>query len=414
MKLIKNILLFLIVIGCVEEIDVINYDNFNSLLVVEATITNQYITQEIRLSRAYPLNTEGPVNESNANVKIVGNDGNLFIFEENEPGTYKSIIPFEAISGVEYQLEIITENGLKYGSKSESLSALSQLDDVYSERVYNEEGDEGLAIFVDSYDSQGISRYYRYEYEETHKIIAPHYNDSIAVIQPQPLPEPGEDFPVPEITIEPRDEPVEVCYKTENANSIIIASTIEFIEDRIDRFSVRFIKEDEYSKLLHRYSILVKQYIQSREAHIYYKTLKEFSLSESLLYENQAGFFEGNVFSVENINEKVIGFFEVSSVSSKRIYLTFDDYFSDLPSPRPENVRCNQFYTPALTANDSHDAVAAISPLETAIIGGLLYYEANDPPFDEFGDFAPFVLVLNECGDCTNFGVTQVPEWWED
>jgi hypothetical protein len=55
--------------------------------------------------------------------------------------------------------------------------------------------------------------------------------------------------------------------------------------------------------------------------------LKELSGSDGILSQNQPGFFFGNIKSVENPNEKVIGYFEVSSVSSQRIFFNYEDVF---------------------------------------------------------------------------------------
>ena len=48
-----------------------------------------------------------------------------------------------------------------------------EIEDVYAERIINENNSEGMAIFVDSFDPTGNSRYYRYELEETYRVIAP-------------------------------------------------------------------------------------------------------------------------------------------------------------------------------------------------------------------------------------------------
>jgi len=82
---------------------------------------------------------------------------------------------------------------------------------------------------------------------------------------------------------------------------------------------------------MNRYSIFVKQYVQNFAAHTFYQTLKDISGSESILSQTQPGFFAGNIKSDDNPNEKVIGFFDVSSVSNKRIFFNFSDLlFSDL------------------------------------------------------------------------------------
>lgn len=96
-------------------------------------------------------------------------------------------------------------------------------------------------------------------------------------------------------------------------------------EDRVN-YQIRFLNDDSYL-ITNRYSILVKQYVQNLAAYTYYQTLKKLSGSESILSQNQPGFFSGNIKSTQNPSEKVIGFFDVSSVSSQRIFFNYSDIF---------------------------------------------------------------------------------------
>ena len=59
---------------------------------------------------------------------------------------------------------------------------------------------------------------------------------------------------------------------------------------------VRFINRNNYI-ISHRYSILVRQFVQSNEAFTFYETLNDLSRNESLFSETQPGFLAGNVSS---------------------------------------------------------------------------------------------------------------------
>ena len=406
----KYIIVFALCYSCVEEIE-LETDTFESVFVVEATITNELIKQKILLSRSYPIDQNDPVPERNAQVVVVGNNSARYSFIETDDGLYVSEQEFRAIPNVEYHLEISTNNGKSYASEFMKLTNETKIDDLYAEAVVNDNGVNGISVFVDSYDPQMKSHYYRFEYEETYKIIARSYRDSMLIILPQAPQIPGEDPPGPDIELVPREVQVEICYNTRRSESIIIQSTFDLTEDRLDHFQVRFIRPTDFITL-HRYSILVSQYIQSREAFIFYKTLNDFSSNENVFSENQLGFVEGNMFAVNDASERVVGFFEVSAVDKKRIYFNYADFYPDITPPHP--IRCDEFFTPKFRLVDSHDEVAFISPLKDAIEGGLLYYALNKPPFDEEGSFAPYILCIPECGDCTNYGTTDVPDWWEE
>ena len=255
-----------------------------------------------------------------------------------------------------------------------------------------------MFIYVDSFDPTGQSKYYRYEYEETYKIIAPFWSPEDAYIV-SPLPNPEVDT-----RIKTREE--QVAYNTIASNTIIQENTTEFGEDRVNKFPVRFIEREDFI-LSHRYSILVKQYIQNRAAFSYYETLELLSRTESLFSQRQAGFLEGNIRSITNSEEDVVGFFQVSTVSEKRIFFNYTDFFPGENLPKYP-IDCTLVSPPIITETGA-------SPLLVAIELGILKYvedydqETNPNNFSEYG---PFLMVRTPCGDSTFYGSSVVPEFW--
>ena len=178
MKKITFICILFLNFSCVEELDLIQETNPESILVIEATITDEFGYQEIKLSRSYALDVDGPQIENNANVKVIGANGESYTFQQNSEGVYTSLIQFSAQHNVDYHLEITTNEGNQYKSSLMQLTPETPLSDVYAERGFNENEDEGISIFVRTEDVLGSSKFYRYEYEETYKIIAPLYSPS--------------------------------------------------------------------------------------------------------------------------------------------------------------------------------------------------------------------------------------------
>ena len=295
------------------------------------------------------------------------------------------------------------------------LTQPTNIDNLYVERDFNENGLEGVSVYVDSYDPTGNSKYYRHEYEETYKIIAPLYPDTNEELIPN-----GVEFPIlPEnqpnfsttqelmdflVTKQFRPVEEQICYNTLASNDIIVTNTTELAEDRLDKYRVRFVGRNN-TEIRYRYSILVKQYVQSLEAHTFYKTLKSQSISESVFSDTQPGFLQGNVFSSNNNNQRVIGFFEVSSYNSKRVFFNYTDLFPGESLP-PYFIVCDDFFKPDLLTVDILSGIWTGSPLIQAINDGFQY-------FDDDGD-PPYRLVLNVCGDCTFLGETEVPDFWID
>lgn len=407
-----------LVTGCVEEIP-LETESFESILIIEATITNENKQQEILLSRSYMFDSI-PINESNAIVRVIEDAVNTYIFTEVEAGVYKSQTAFAAQPNRNYSLSVVTSDGREYGSTNKQLTQSTSIDNLYVERDFNENGNEGVSVYVDSYDPTGNSKYYRHEYEETYKIIAPLYS-------PRELISNGVQFPILEndtfqydtiesiidllVELKFRDQQEQVCYKTVKSNTFILENTEAYIEDKLEKYRVRFLNRDSYT-IMHRYSILVRQYVQSREAYTFYETLNSFSESETVFTENQSGFLEGNVFSVENKNENVFGFFEVASIDEKRIFFNYSDLFVNESQP-DFYIECDEFFTPVLIREDfAHNWIS--SPLVDAINDGYQFYDENDVEVSSPFSYAPFRLVLEPCGDCTFLGNNNVPDFWED
>lgn len=369
--------------GCTEpfEGEVAGLEN---VLVVNTLITNEYKNQEVLLSRPYRFDQDTPRAEENAEVTIEDSEQE-FAFEEVEPGKYVSIVPFSAETDKEYILHIKTENGKSYRSTGMQLPVeTTSIDELYAERTANDQGEEGMAIFVDTFDSSRASKYYRYEYEETFKIVAPFWSsqDVVFVIQLSTG---------PAFNVIKREREERVCYGTSREKTINVVNTLNLAEDRLSRYNVRFINRDNYI-LSHRYSILVRQYVQTPEAFAYYEALKGLSQSSTTVFtEDQPGFLAGNIVSLDDENENVAGFFEVATVAEKRIFFNYEDFFPGEELP-PYFQNCIP------TVQSGEDLKNSVQN-ETRV-----FYDFN----------GGLRTVARACGDCNALGSNKVPSFWEE
>jgi hypothetical protein len=369
----------------VEELDFVT-ETFESALVINATITNELKHHKIFVSRTYPFEEDGPIPESGATVRVIGN-GADFIFEETEAGTYSSTTAFAAAPNIDYQLQIQTANGRLYTSSTTQLTQTTQIDALYVEREANDDGVNGMSIYLDSFNPSGNARYYRYEYEETFKIIAPDWKDKDLVVIDQ---DPNCLIPLVD-----RPEEQRICYRTETSQSINQTNTANLAEDRISKHLVRFVRSDDY-KISHRYSVLARQYVQSQAAYEYLETLSKFSNEGSLFSQIQPGFINGNIISETNASEKVIGFFEVSSVDEMRLFFNYDDYYPN--EALPPYVDLCQVITPRVC--DPRNRVIQART--------LVFFDKNED------DTALFKMVPRVCGDCTAIGNSEPPTFWTE
>lgn len=387
--------------NCVEPLELQHEESgFGSMLVVQATITDENKLQEIYISRSFPLDTTGIYGENGAQVQVSDSNGEIYSFIHQNEGRYVSQDSFAVQAGLEYRLSIITTEGHTYVSKQETAPLPTPLDTVYAERDFRDgDLDEGMFIYADSFDPNGENKYFRYEYEETFKIIAPYWN-ALDLYVRVPLPDLVVSFKL-------KEQEERVCFGFEKSSEIIQQNSSNFSNNRITKFPVRFISKDNFI-ISHRYSILVKQHVQSQEAFAYYNALGELFASNGVLSQIQNGFLEGNIISKDDPEEQVIGYFEVSSVSKKRLFFNYVDYFSvdDLPEYKSECV----FYPIDPIGNPEFMSYA----LNYA---GHKFYKSGDgidfEPTDGLNG-SQLVMVTRACGDCTVLGSNVIPEFWEE
>ena len=420
-------------VSCVEVFDVpVNETDLTSTLIIEATLINKLSQQKILLSRpstfevvneldsvydpVYPVRVRPPsiVFERNATVTVNDDQGNSYSFQESSPGTYTSDIEFAAAQGVSYELQIVTTDGTRYGSTPERFTDTASIDEIYALRELNDIGAEGVSIYLDGGSTQANANFYRYTYEETYKIIAPTWQRQDFVLsnyEPCALPVITYDLDI----IFRDDEEGKVCYRTDASEAIIQQNTSGLQQNKIERFPVRFIDRNNFI-ISHRYSILVRQYVQSQNAYNYYEALESFSSNESVFSSVQPGFLEGNITVEGEADKKVLGYFEVAPVTEKRLYFNYVDLFPNEPLPdyaipcfltAPPLEHVSYCFT-GLVANS-----CPLSLVESLNINLVSYVGLNSGGLVGVCP-GPYIVNYRACGDCTILGESKVPDFWEE
>lgn len=395
-----KVLILLAATSCVEPFDILpevnKGENIETFLVVEATLTNELKQQEVLLGRGRSFANDSiqPVTQ-NATVTVLDGNGTTFSFSELEPGRYVSDQTFQALPNTTYQLNIINAQNSSFTSKLVSLPETASITEVYGERITNDLGVEGIAIYVDSRVSQGEAPFLRYQYEETYKIIAPLWSPFDMVVTD---PNPPYGF-----ALVPKEQEKRVCYGTQLSNRIIQSRTLNRSGNEINKNLVRFIPRGDFI-ISHRYSILVRQFVQSPDAYSFYRILEEQTGSESVFTEIQPGFIEGNMSNTDNSSERVLGYFEVANESRKRLFFDYAEFFPDEELP-PYVLSCSFLGAPPILTP------AGTSPLKDAIdSGSFVYVRDND---GEVGPPAgPYLTARRACGDCTVLGSNLAPDFW--
>src|SRR5690606_38063316 len=241
--------------------------------------------------------------------------------------------PFQAQSGKSYTLYINLPDGSKYVSTSEVLPPVTSIESLNTV-LETVNGEQMVVVFANSGDNLDGATFFKYEYEETYKIETPYYSPldlvMINVVYGENVFLEAElDFYY-ELELVPKPENVRICYTTKTSTDIIQTSLNDSQNNSVVNFPVRSIRSND-PIIRERYSILVKQYVQSLEAYNFYRVLKELGTIENLFTDNQPGYIQGNMSAEHNTEENVIGFFQVSSISSKRIFFNHGDFGLPLP-----------------------------------------------------------------------------------
>lgn len=386
---IKNIILcsFLTILlnGCTETYPLLS-STYEEAIVVEATLTNEVKNQEIKITKTSKFEDQNTQIESGAKVIVKDNQGNEHLFEENL-GVYQSQSAFQILPERQYTLEITTKDGKIYQSTPETMPAVSPIQNVLTSVVTNKDNETGVQINVNSYDPTRASKYYRYEYEETYKIIAPRWSSLRTIVT-------GPES----VELIANDANTRTCYSTKKSTDIILVNTNDQTEDRVN-LPIRFINQDNYI-IGHRYSILVKQYVENLAAFTFHRTMRDIAGSSSILSPKQPGLISGNIKCVTNPNTKVIGYFGVSSFSQQRIFFNYSDLFPGKPSPYFNTCEDISFLFCFVGIDCSGESM--IYNIEKNLMTYITNRGTN------------YTMVDVECGDCTSFSSNVIPSFWTE
>ncbi len=295
---------------------VLNLEEYESLLVVEALITDEPVPYTIKLSRTFQNQDTLPDMVTHAEVSVKDDDGNIATFMEEEEGIYKSDPDlFTGKIDETYTLFIRTNDGLEYESNPCLMTRVPEIDSIYfgpgSEFFENGTIEEpGIQLYIDSRNETVNSKYFRWDYEEVWKFRVPYEIGYKYLGDEEVISIPVENY---------------IGWKYRYSKDVFIHSIEQQQTNNIKKKALNFIASARSDRLRVQYSILVKQYSLSKSEYEFWKSIKQVSESGGDIFEKQPYFISGNIHSKNKINEKVLGYFQVSAVKQKRKYITYRD-----------------------------------------------------------------------------------------
>ena len=399
-KVLVVLLLTLMFCKCVDPY-VPELSGYESILVVEGLITDENSSYTVKLSRSVQHQDTVPEVISDAVIYI--SDENLKTVYLNNAGNgiYKTdSTEFQGMIGKTYILHIQTMEGNLYESEPYTMEPVSEIDKIYyaKDQQIGNSGtvmNEGLRIYLDS--RGGTNKYYRWEYVETWKFKVPN---------------PRKYEYVNETLIVPVADTKEYCFKMQKSKEILIYSVFTGKSDQVEGQAISFIDPKKSDRLLMQYSILMKQYSVSEKEYDFWYNMKQINEKGGDIYSLQPFPVISNIHNVNNPEEKVLGYFQVSAVKEKRRFITFGE-LSEMNFPNYRNP-CKRIemapkdyprsiFSPPLTWDDLYEMYTT---------SGYYFVE---PLFIQGTEIlGKMVFAKPECANCELTGIETKPDFWID
>jgi hypothetical protein len=368
---------FLLVLSCIEPYEPqVGQDSLN-ILVVDGFVN--------ALSRTQPISELGfSAPETKATVTIDASTGVSYSLVEKELGEYK-IKELAIDKSAFYTLHIKTISGSEYISDTIRIRATPPIDSLGF--TISSSG-EMLNVHVNTHDPERMTRYYGWDFIETYEYLATDSSE-FKFINNEAIPR----------TLE---ESVFACWQTEDPTSISIGTSVRLVDDIIHRKSIIHIPKGS-TKLSVRYSVLVKQRALSVLEYTFLDQLRKTTETLGGIFPTAPGSVLGNIYSISDKNEPVLGYFSGAEITEKRFfieYLDMPEYFRSFRN----NIDC-EF---ELTCPIFPDPVTG-NPLFCVSLDDL----PDDAIILRILDQNFYLFTSAECGDCrVRGGTTKKPEFW--
>ncbi|MGZ3834363.1 MAG: DUF4249 domain-containing protein [Mucilaginibacter sp.] len=344
-----------------------------NFLVVEGVINSGLDSTIVNLSRT--VNVKAKVNskpELNAIVTVENNQQASYSLQEIANGKY-ALVNFQLDTTLKYRLRIKTNDGKEYLSDFVEVKNAPPIDTL-GYRIQN----DGVYIYLNTQDHNNNTHFFRWDYDETW-VFNSAFESYFKIVNGQPI------YRSP-------DEEVYFCWGNDHASTILLKSTGQLTQDKIDNQQIAYVASTS-EKLTHRYSIIVREYAMTRQGYDYYTNMKKNTEQLGGIFDVQPSSIKGNITCISSPSTPVIGFVSAGSISSKRIFI--DN--RDLPAW--------QAYTYYDQTDCKDNLVNVTSEADFA-----QFYGGDNPPF------LPTVSVnkagATECVDCTLRGTNKKPSFW--
>lgn len=378
----KLILLVLVLLtaGCKEKFISPAPTVVTGYMVVEGVVNNEGLATNITLSRTTNLYDTSKKYETGATVTVEDSHNTSMLLTENSAGIY-TIYNLHLDTTLKYRLAIKTSNNEEYLSDFVSVKKNPLIDSINWERDNN-----GVHIFINTHDPLNNTLYYQWEFEETWEF----HSGKSSILKYLQSPPPS--FQKIGVAFRELDDPnIYICWQFNASSNIFLGSSAKLSQDVIHLPLVTIAPASVKLSVL--YSILVKQYVWSKEGYEFLERMKNNTESIGSVFDAQPSELNGNIHCTTNPKQPVIGFFNICTIQENRIFI----HNTDLPYWN-YNYACNE-----IVIENNRDSIMIKAD-------GLL--PTTPQKMDAFGSILTFYASPAECVDCTLSGTNIKPTYW--
>lgn len=329
---------------------------------------------------------EEPAKVTGAKVVITDDKGNSTTLKEKTDGVYTTdSLTFRGETDRTYTLYIKTSDGSEYRSDACLMNPVQDIDTIYykkDEEIIDNQTKGGLRIYMKAKTTSECD-YNRWTYREWWKVEALYAQEYLYVDSN---------------TFLPYTPYKRICYTNRKSGDIIIKST----EDDIDQ-PVLFIASEDSPRLLIQYCLELRQMSLSSEEYEFWNCMKQIGESGGNIFDKQPFQISGNIHNINNPEQTVLGYFQVSGVKMKRRYITYQE---------AREAGVTRYIYPC--------KVISVAPDNEHPTWDKLYqyyiassYTFVRPVYSSSG-LSALMFVTPLCGDCTLSGTLTKPDFWVD
>lgn len=274
--------------GCKEKYIPVIKDVNTNYLVVEGLINTGTDSTIYTLSRTYKLDNKAVIApERGAIVQVESDGGDVYLLPALlKPGRYGRP-SLDADPTKKYRLRVITSNKREYLSDFVESRTSPPFDFKYD---FN---NEALNFYLTTHDPAGKSIYYQHSYVETWEY---------ETLLKSPI----------------------TCWHVVPSPNISLSSTANLSEDRINDKLILSVPGLS-PKLDIEYSVLIRQSVLTRQGFDFFETLRKNTEAVGTIFDVQPSQLAGNIRSITNPTETVIGFISCGTVTEKRFLIQLPD-----------------------------------------------------------------------------------------